>query len=222
MDVALAKWIIAHTRQIIITFPVEFLNSNSTPKLRLFQQVHFQNFDDPESSKPGLLKSVLSTHLQAIWKTELSASLLPVVMVINEDLGFLAQLIDQRSFNTPLIMVSSLRHDLHLKNAVAAYRHHGGVCEVVMRPVGPSRLETALSNVSNRMQALIHGDVVLAAPPPVVSSHGFSRCLVVEDNPILRGILCVPFSFGSCMYSSTFYRTRWLQSRVCCLQYQRR
>ncbi|KAJ1307554.1 hypothetical protein OPQ81_001651 [Rhizoctonia solani] len=166
------------------------------------------------------LKSTISTVLATWWNISIvDNSHWADVILVNEDIQFLSDLVNQQECSKPVILFTSSRGDQQIMGVVKNFERSGGFCRLIFKPGGPSRLFAALkdckkfrdgeipswSGVSPDHEPQItrplndfqtvpladEGSVMLESATGTLGSVKKPRVLVVEDNPINRNILAI-------------------------------
>lgn len=94
-----------------------------------------------------LLKNVLVGYLQTWWNLVVlpgESDELGDIVIVNEDPSYVADAAAKKDVSRPMILLSSVRGDLHLMSVVTDFEKVGGFCRVLYKPGGPSRLHAGL------------------------------------------------------------------------------
>ncbi|KAF8689033.1 Domain present in phytochromes and cGMP-specific phosphodiesterases, partial [Rhizoctonia solani] len=93
------------------------------------------------------LQSTISTVLTIWWSVSIVGhSDRADVLLVNEDIQFLSDLVNQQEFSKPVILLTSSRGDQRIMGIVKNFERSGGFCRLIFKPGGPSRLFSALKD----------------------------------------------------------------------------
>ncbi|KAG8684772.1 His Kinase A domain containing protein, partial [Ceratobasidium sp. 395] len=103
------------------------------------------------------LRSIIVTLLTDWWGTSITEDTREAsVILVNEDVQFLAELVDRQEFMKPVILLSSGRGDQRIMTVVKSFERSGGCCRIIFKPGGPSRLFQALQDCTQFSAGNIH------------------------------------------------------------------
>lgn len=94
-----------------------------------------------------LLRKVLVGYLQTWWHLVVlpdGSDELGDIVIVNEDPNYVAEAAASKDVSRPMILLSSVRGDLHLMSVVTDFEKVGGFCRVLYKPGGPSRLHAVV------------------------------------------------------------------------------
>lgn len=125
----------------------------------------------PSHRGQNLLREVLSSYL-TWWDATIAPSSDDAnILLVNEDIGIVDKLIQERDIARPVVLLASHRGDGELSRSSVAFEKIGGVCHIVYKPVRPSHLfkalERALAGMDRTPSGLNHADALspLWRPP---------------------------------------------------------
>ncbi|CAE6416351.1 unnamed protein product [Rhizoctonia solani] len=91
------------------------------------------------------LRLTLSTVLTVWWNISIvDDSDRADILLVNEDIQFLSDLVNQQEYSKPVILFTSSRGDQRIMGVVKNFERSGGFCRLVFKPGGPSRLFAAI------------------------------------------------------------------------------
>ncbi|KAJ4480084.1 atypical/HisK protein kinase [Lentinula aciculospora] len=140
--------------EIKITFPAEVVEGDKGAEMGSFNLNDFSTpptvslvgFENPHKGIQ-LLRSVLKTYITSWWGLEVqetSNSGFGNIVVLNEDISLVVEATSRHDTSRPFIVLSALRGNPIIMSAASEHELIGGLCRVIHKPGGPSRIRSVL------------------------------------------------------------------------------